>query len=153
VSAVPIISLGDWYPLEVMTERLFTQLNLVPILGKRVTCGLFGISDDYIEKYQSLDTRFIKNKASTYFFQAASNSMEPLIFEKDVLVVDRSVDAGHKKIVVASINGEMICKRYIKKENKIFLRSENTLYPDLEVTEEMDLLIFGVVIAIARELV
>jgi DNA polymerase V len=78
---LPIIPLGDWYLPNEVTERHIEKLHAFPILGKRVTCGLFGISDDYIEKYQSLDARFIKNKASTFFFQAASDSMEPLIFE------------------------------------------------------------------------
>jgi DNA polymerase V len=149
---LPLISLGDWYLPEEMTDERFVSLNVVPILGKRVVCGLFGISDDYIEKYQSLDTRFIKNKASTYFFQAASNSMEPLIFANDVLVVDRSIDAHTGKVVVASLDGEMICKRLNKQGQQIRLCSDNPLCKDILITEEMDFLVFGVVIAIAREL-
>ena len=54
--------------------------------------GLFGIHDDFSEKYQSLDERFIKNKASTFFFKASGKAMAPLILPDDVLIVDRSVD-------------------------------------------------------------
>jgi SOS-response transcriptional repressor LexA len=34
----------------------------------------------------------------------------------------------------------------------VTLRSENKDHKDIEVTEEMDMLVFGVVVAIAREL-
>ena len=153
MSAIPVFSPGKSYPPELATEAQIQRLGLVPIMGRRVVCGLFGISDDYIEKYQSLDTRFIKNKASTFFFQAASHSMEPLIFENDVLIVDRSIEVTHGKVVVVSVTGELICKRLIKENNKIILRSDNKAYSDILVTEEMDLVIFGVVVAIARELV
>lgn len=153
MSALPHIRFGESYLPEAITYQQVQELNLVPIQGQRVACGLFDISDDYIEKYQSLDSRFIKNKASTFFFQAASQSMEPLIFAKDVLVVDRSVDASHNKIIVVSVNGEMICKRLIHKGSKVLLRSDNKAYKDIEVTEEIVMVVFGVVVAIARELV
>ena len=78
---------------------------------------------------------------------------EPLIFEKDVLVVDRSLEVISGRIAVLSLNGEMICKRIIKKGNSLFLKSENPKYKDLQVTEEMTMITFGVVVAIARELI
>ena len=125
----------------------------VPHFSAQVSCGLFGISDDYIEKYQSLDSRLIKNKASTFFFSAASNSMEPLIMEGDILVVDRSVEVISGRVAVVCLGGEMLCKRIIKKAGQVTLRSDNPAYKDIKVTEEMDLVVFGVVISVARELI
>ena len=52
---------------------------LIPLSAQKVSCGLFGITNDHIENYQSLDERFVKNKASTYFFEAESDSMSPFI--------------------------------------------------------------------------
>ena len=89
---------------------------------------------------------------STFFFEATSNSMEPLIFERDVLVVDRSIENYDKKVAVIALNGELICKRIIKNSKNVILRSKNSAYADVKVTEEMDMIIFGVVVAIAREL-
>lgn len=149
---LPIIPLGGSCLPEEFNYAQFVKFNMVPIQGRRVTCGLFGISDDYIEKYQSLDTRFIKNKASTFFFQAASSSMEPLIFENDVLVVDRSIEASSGKVVIVSVTGELVCKRLIRSNGRAILRSDNKTYKDILVSEDMDMVIFGVVIAIAREL-
>lgn len=118
------------------------------------SCGLFGISEDHIEKYQSLDLRFIKNKAATYFFEAEGDSMAPLILPKDVLIVDRSIKATHQHIIVGSIDGgEMFCKRLIQKGGVYILKSENFNHPDLKVVDEMSLNIFGVVRSIVREFI
>ena len=118
----------------------------------KANCGLFGISDDYIEKYQSLDEKFIKNKSSTFFFEATGDSMEPVVFSGDVLVVDRSIDWVHGKIVIVYLEGQFMCKRLLKSPRGIILRSENKLHSDIQITEEMDFLIWGVVIAQARDL-
>lgn len=118
----------------------------------RVSCGLFGIGDDHIENYQSLDERFIRNKASTFFFEAASDSMEPLIFEKDVLVVDRSLEVVSGRVIVFSIHGEMFCKRFFKNGNEVILRSENPKYKDVKLAQEEELHIFGVVISVVKDL-
>jgi DNA polymerase V len=116
--------------------------------------GLFGISDDYIEKYQSLDVRFIKNKAATFFFEAIGDYMAPLILPKDILIVDRSIVASHQHIIVGSLDGgEMFCKRFIKKNGIIFLQSENSKYTEYKVEQEMHLSVFGVVRSIVREFI
>ncbi|MCB9026618.1 MAG: S24 family peptidase [Bdellovibrionaceae bacterium] len=125
----------------------------VPQFSAQVSCGLFGIADDHIEKYQSLDSRFIKNKASTFFFTAASNSMEPLIMEGDVLIVDRSVEVISGRVAVICLDGEMLCKRIVYRGGHVLLRSENPDYTDLLITEGMDLVVFGVVTSIAREII
>ncbi len=120
-------------------------------LGRQVSCGLFGIGDDFIEKYQSLDKRFIKNQASTFFFEATGQSMAPLILPGDILVVDRSIEVLNNKVVVAHLDGAMICKRYYKKADCITLKSDNKTNRPIMVTTEMNFIMFGVVTAIARE--
>ncbi len=126
---------------------------LRPFFGQRVACGLFGVGEDHIEKYQSLDARFVKNKASTFFFQASSNSMEPLIFEKDVLIVDRSLEISSGLVAIVSYCGEMFCKRIIVNKNSVILKSDNQAYKDVIVKETENLIYFGVVRGIARELI
>ena len=123
----------------------------VPFSSQRVSCGLFGIVNDHIENYQSLDERFVKNKASTYFFEAESNSMSPLIMEGDVLIVDRALESYPNCIVVCALNGEMLCKRLMEKNGSLFLFSENQSYKPIEINEESDFMVFGVVRGIARE--
>jgi DNA polymerase V len=119
---------------------------------RKVSCGLFGISDDYISDYQSLDERFVRNKASTYFFLVAGESMSPLILEKDILIVDRSLNQAHNRVVVVGLDGELFCKRWIQEKGAVRLVSDNPRYPEIQVSPEQDLQLFGVVIGLARDL-
>ncbi len=118
-----------------------------------VACGLFGISEDYVEKFLSLDARFVKNKTSTFFFKAMGQTMEPLIYEQDILIVDRSIEQIHKRVVVVNLNNEMLCKRIIKHDGKIILRSDNISFEDITIEEGVEISVFGVVIGIARDIV
>ena len=149
------IDLSESFPPDEFCEEktIRSEHTLVPFFGSRVECGRFGISDDFIEKYQSLDARFIKNKASTFFFKASGHSMEPLIFENDILIVDRSIEAFHSKVIVVAYEGSLICKRYFKEGNQVILKSENPSCKDIRVTEEMDATVWGVVTGVARELI
>ncbi|MCJ8277928.1 MAG: S24 family peptidase [Bdellovibrionales bacterium] len=113
--------------------------------------GLFNISEDHIEKYQSLDARFIRNKSATFFMLMDGNSMSPLIHDKDILIIDRSLEVIDKRIVIVSLYDEMICRRYIEIDESIILRCENSLYKDIYVTREMNMMMFGTVRGIARE--
>ena len=121
---------------------------------ENTSSGLFGISEDHTEKYQSLDLRFIRNKAATFFFEASGDSMAPLILPGDILIVDRSIKAIHQHIIVGSVDGgEMFCKRLMQKSGQFSLMSEDLSYPEIAVIDEMNLNIFGVVRSIVREFI
>ena len=121
----------------------------IPMVGPRVGCGLFGISDDFIEEYQSLDSKFIKNKASTFFFKASGDSMEPMIHSGDVLVVDRSITSFHNRICIVIFDDQLICKRVrINRANKsVSLLSENSKHSPILLSESLEASIWGVVVA------
>jgi DNA polymerase V len=120
-----------------------------PKLLAKLACGLFGISDDNIEKYQSLDQLFIKNKFSTFFFEADGDSMEPTIFAKQILIVDRSLTHFHGKVCVVCVDDKMMCKRVIQKENMVILKSDNPKYKDILIQNNESLSFWGVVVASA----
>ncbi|MDK0748938.1 S24 family peptidase, partial [Clostridium perfringens] len=67
------------------------------------------------------------------------------IFDGDLLIIDRSVEALDGKIVLGVLNGEFTVKRINKKGKKLFLTPENETYKPIEITEEMNFQIWGVV--------
>ena len=114
--------------------------------------GLFGIHDDFSEKYQSLDERFIKNKAPTFFFKASGKAMAPLILPSDILIVDRSLDPVDGRVAIVAFEGELLCKRIFHSRNGMILRSENPSYEDIRVFNELEVVVWGIVVATAREI-
>jgi DNA polymerase V len=73
------------------------------------------------------------------------------ILSGDLLIVDRSIDPKSNNIVIASIFGDLTVKKLQKKEKSLFLLSANSDYPSIEVKEEMECFIWGVVTYIIHE--
>jgi DNA polymerase V len=135
----------------VKPKKSITQTeNTYPFLGE-VSCGLFGISDDFVESYLSLDEKFMKNKESTFFVRASGDSMSPDIKNNDILVVDRSITIFSGAIIAFYFNGIPMCKEIIKSESNTYLKSSNKEFKTIVVTADDELTVFGVVIGIVRD--
>ena len=118
-----------------------------PVLLAKLSCGLFGISDDLIEKYQSLDSLFIKNRYNTFFFEAAGDSMEPTIYQGQVLIVDRSRKDFNGRVCAVEYEDKIICKRVLIKQDAVILRSDNSKYKDIIIYNNERVNFWGVVVA------
>jgi DNA polymerase V len=111
-----------------------------------VPAGFPSPASDYIDKSIDLNEILIKNKVATFLVRALGDSMvEAGIFSGDILIVDKSITPANKNIVVAILNGEFTVKRFIKNGNKILLQPENKKYRNIEISEEDDFKIWGVV--------
>lgn len=121
----------------------------IPFIDLTVPAGFPSPAADYVERRINLNMELIKHPESTYFIRCAGDSMiNAFIPPKCFLVVDRSIDAGNGDIVVAVINGEWTVKRLEKNAYRCKLLPENSKYPEIVVTPEMNLQIWGVVIHI-----
>ncbi len=67
------------------------------------------------------------------------------IFSGDILVVDRSLTAHHKTIIVAVLDGEFTVKRLILEESGITLFPENLAYSPIKVSDASQFEVWGVV--------
>ena len=118
----------------------------LPLYASTVRAGFPSPADDYIEAHLDLNTHLIKHPAATFFVTASGDSMTGAgIASGDMLVVDRSLEATHGKIIIAAINGELTVKRLSRIEGTVQLMPENNLYPPIKITGEEDLVIWGVV--------
>ena len=61
------------------------------------------------------------------------------------MVIDRSLEPVHNKIAVCCIDGEFTVKRIRKEKNAVYLMPENPNYPPILITEENELIIWGIV--------
>jgi DNA polymerase V len=102
-------------------------------------------AEEYRESALSLDKHLIKNPSATFFMQADSDSMAPVVYKGDILVIDRSLQAENGKLIVASLRGEFFVRRLVIKNNKRYLANEREKEKFQEVSEEDDFIIFGVV--------
>ena len=119
----------------------------IPIFTEQVKVGWPSPADDYIERPIDLNEYLVSNAAATYLVRASGDSMiNAGINDGAILVVDRSVEPQHGKIVIASVNGSYACKR-LQLFPEPFLLSENIKYPPIKIEKDEDLEIMGVVLA------
>lgn len=124
-----------------------------PFFSSRISAGFPSPADDYIDKKLDLNEYLIKNPAATFFVRVQGESMQGAsINDGDILVVDRSEQPESGSIVVAALNGDLVIKRVEKKAKKLSLVSENPEYAPIDVGEEEDLVIWGVVTAVVHKL-
>lgn len=134
-----------------LLDKLANTKVSIPFFNSIISCGLFGIADDFSDSYLSLDAKYLVNKEATFLVRAGGDSMAPEIKSGDILIVDRSMELISGKVATFHFNGHAVCKQFIKKGDQIFLRSFNPKYQDILITEGDDLVLFGVVIGLARD--
>lgn len=127
-------------------EYIENKGNSYPLFLNKVPAGFPSPADDHMDKLLSLDDYCIQNPSATFFLRVSGDSMiDAGIFPDDLLIVDRSIEARHGKIVIASLNGELTVKRLYRKNGKILLQAENKKYQPIEIPELSELNIWGVV--------
>ena len=123
------------------------SLETVPYILSRISAGFPSPADDYIENNLSISELLIKNQLSTFLMKASGESMiEAGINDGDVLVVDRSLEARSRDIVIAIFEGNLTVKRLIiKADGSAILKAENPLHKNILISEYTELEIWGVV--------
>jgi len=119
------------------------ELNLYT---NSISAGFPSPAEDFLDKKLDLNDYLIKNPSATFFVKVNGNSMiNAGISNGDILIVDRSLEPSDGKVVIGIINGEFTVKRIIKKGKKIFLKPENENFNPIEITEDMNFKIWGIV--------
>ena len=109
----------------------------LPLFLERVACGFPSPAQDYVEDRLDLNRLAVRHPSATYFIKVSGDSMIGAgIGDGDLLVVDRSLNAEHGDIVVASVAGEFTVKE---------LLPHNARYQPITFQSEEELQIFGVV--------
>ena len=111
-----------------------------------IHAGFPSPADDYVDKVLDLNELVIAHPAATFFVRVSGESMiNAAICENDVLVVDRSIEAFDRAIVVALLDGEFTVKRFRKTRDAVYLLPENPKYKPIKITESTDFQVWGVV--------
>ncbi|MFA0813468.1 LexA family protein [Microbulbifer epialgicus] len=81
--------------------------------------------------------------------RANEDSMQGLgIFDKDLLIVDRSLMPMHGDVVVVALDGQLTCKVLDRHRGRLL--SANDKYPSIPIWEGQELIVEGVVKASVR---
>ncbi len=124
-----------------------------PLYLSPVQAGFPSPAEDYMDGQLNLHAHLVRNEAATFFLRASGDSMTGAgIFDGDLLVVDRSLPAGHNRIVIAALDGELTVKRLLRQRGRVYLAPENPDYPRFDITDREYVHIWGVVTYVVHKL-
>lgn len=129
------------------------QFYRLPFYQTMIAAGFPSPAEDDMADKLDLNDLLVKHPSATFFLRVSGSSMiKAGIHHNDILVVDRSLEPVHGRIVIASLNGELTVKRLYREGKKVQLHAENDAYPPIDISEEMDFRIWGVVTSVVHAL-
>ena len=118
----------------------------------QVASGFPSPAEDSLDRPLDLNELHGIGRSGVFLVQIAGESMIGAgLFPGDIAIVNKSVEARHRRNVVACLNGEFTLKSYlVARDGTITLHAENPAFPDIEVPREADFQVWGVVTGSSR---
>jgi DNA polymerase V len=121
----------------------------INLLDFHVPAGFPSPAEDHMVRRCDLMDLLSTHPQATYFMRVRGDSMAGAhIFDGDIVVVNRALEAGHHSIVIASVDNEFTCKKLYMRNGRVRLVAANPAYPDIRPKEGQTLEVWGVVTAV-----
>ena len=128
-----------------------TDLSL-PFVDEGIVAGFPSPAQDYMELSLDLNKELIKNPTATFYGRVKGMSMKDAgIEEGDILVIDRSLEYRNNMTAVCFIDGEFTVKKLKIDNGKVFLMPANTEFSPIEITEDNDFIVWGIVTFVIKK--
>ena len=122
----------------------FESKTAIPYIKEGVSAGFPSPATDFLENSIDLNKELSTNPLATFYIKVKGNSMiDAGINDKDILVVDRSLEPQNNKIAICFIDGDFTVKRIKLDKDCLYLMPENKNYEPIKVTEDNQILIWG----------
>ena len=113
-----------------------------------VYTGFSSPSENFSESSISLDEYLIKHPAATFLAYASGDSMANAgIYDGDLLIIDRSLDAISGDIVIGVFNGKLIVRKLLIIKGQPYLSSSDKECRSILIALDAEFEIWGVVTA------
>jgi len=118
----------------------------LPVAQSKVQAGFPSPATEYEEDRLDINDIVVTNPQATFYIRVNGNSMlDANIHDGDILVVDRSLEPVHGKIIIAVVDGEFTVKTLYNKDGVIKLVPANPEYPEILLKDAQELNVWGVV--------
>ena len=128
----------------------------IPLYQHAVSAGPACVVSEEIEEYLSVPKKIARHPRETFAVKASGDSMKgdsmkgEDIREGDIIICDSKAAVKTGNIVIASIDGAQTLKKIVIDQGAVTLKPANHKHDPIPITDESDLTILGVVIALFR---
>ena len=117
------------------------------------SAGFGSPGEDVTVRRIDLNDALIRHPQSTFVMRAAGDAMLGAgIANGDVLLVDRVIKSDHGHIVIAVVDGELMCRRLHRVRGVMKLEAAREGHPDIVPGEGAQLEVWGVVTTVIKSL-
>ncbi len=135
----------DSSKIEIFPVNLDTELTL-PYVDDGISAGFPSPALDFVDVSIDLNKHLIKHPSATFYGRVKGVSLKDAgIDDGDLMIIDRSLEPVNGKIAVCFIDGEFTAKRLRIKNKEVWLMPENEAYQPIKVTQDNELIIWGIV--------
>lgn len=118
----------------------------VSLFAHTVRAGFPSPADDYVADTLDLNDHLMPRKEAAFLLRAKGDSMVGAgIHDGDILIIDRSITPTDGRVVIATLDGQFTVKTLEKKRGRIRLLPANPDFEPIEIKDEQELQIWGVV--------
>jgi DNA polymerase V len=128
------------HPVSIETDLL------LPLMEGGVSAGFPSPAADFLDASIDLNQYLIKHPSTTFLAITSGFSMKDAgIHDKDILIIDKSLEPTDGKIAVCIIDGEFVLKRLKVDKLGIWLMPANPNFKPMRISEFQDFEIWGIV--------
>ena len=125
----------------------------IPFYQSNVPAGFPSPAEDFMDLDLNLQEYLVQHPSATFCVRVTGDSTQNAgICSGDVMVVDRALEPQNNTIVLAILDGEFTVKRIQKKGQELYLKPENSKFKPIQITEEMNFQVWGVVTHIIHKI-
>lgn len=129
-----------------------TAAAFLPYAPGGIPAGFPSPAEDFDVERLSLVDLLTPHPLTTFLWRVRGTSMvEAGIGDGDILVVDRSLTAGHGDVVVAQVDHEFTVKYLHKRGGRFKLVPANPTFPDIVPKDGQTVIVVGVVTSVIRQ--
>jgi repressor LexA len=136
--------------LNSLGESVLKGMFRAPVLGS-IQAGMPMLAEQNIEDWINLPDTLVKHRREVFLLRVRGDSMKDAgILEGDLVIVKPTKDVRDRDIVVALLHDEATVKRFIKVQNRVYLKPENDKYKNIYPQDEWT--VQGKVVGVIRNL-
>ena len=111
-----------------------------------IHAGFPSPATDYMTQAIDLNKELVKHPAATFYGRVVGDSMiDAGVDEGDILVIDKSLEPQEGDMAVCFVDGEFTLKYLRFHQGGLTLQPANDRYPSIEVGEDTDFKVWGIV--------
>ena len=134
--------IAEELPEDEKISALPQDVKIIKLFDIAVCAGDGFYVDDAIES----ESITVEDSNADYAVRVSGDSMEPTYKNGDILLVQKTEELSNGDIGIFYIDGNTMCKKYVKRGRGVSLVPENNKYEAIKITKDKDCVIQGKVI-------